>query len=277
MQPGVVWEFTALPSSLEIHGKRPLRFFEKRCVARRQMFAFLCSFSVNSWGLWLKIEIFEMKRVTNEAGQYWSSLFIAIFSPPRYESAKRIRWFTFCVQGLNRAETCAKAIIISTLCSKQIFRNQKSIKSWKEISTAATWSVLKRTPKWLETISPIYGREIISNFQKIKQNMKFLFLSLRFVSTTNEKERNPFCQLMIVVRLIAKRWRLRQDYATWVPKTVLTQSIVRNKRFHLLCFNMCEHNSQIYLPLSEFFLLKYFTFWTGIINNAGFQFSFSVM
>lgn len=130
---------------------------------------------IRRWGLWLKIEIFQMKRVTNEAGQYWSSLFIAIFPPPKYESAKRIIWLTFCVQGF----VSVKAIIISSLSSTQIFHNQKSIKSWsmKGDFNCGDMARSKLQSDWKQS-EPYMAEKLFQTSKKIKQKHEISFFCL---------------------------------------------------------------------------------------------------
>lgn len=110
-----------------------------------------------------------------------------------------------------------------------------------------------KTPKWFgletnSTISTIYGPEI-ENFQtaiikKTPKTWNFFFLPL-FVSADNERKeigRNNkkirFGCLWLLFRLIAKK-----NYSAITQcahrKPILTQSMVRNKRFHVHWVCVC--------------------------------------
>lgn len=114
----------------------------------------------------------------------------------------------------------------------------------------------------LETISTIYGQEIDFWWNRKHENFFFLaFTTTTIIITTatNQKERNPFRLLYDCVSFDSSsekifRWAITQRANR---KTILTQSIVRNKRF-FMCTCIRANIIGIYcrfLPLTGYFFV----------------------
>lgn len=95
-------------------------------------------------------------------------------------------------------------------------------------------SEIPQTPINIDNSHPSYQSHTKLNLKRWNGSWNFFFFRLsrsRSGQPPAEKERNPFRLLMIAVSFDSSK-NYYCDYATRAPKTVLTQSIVRNKRFH---------------------------------------------
>lgn len=90
----------------------------------------------------------------------------------------------------------------------------------------------------METISTIYGRKIeilLRTPKKLEISFFFLFVSADRRASAG-KTIHPIRLLMIAVSFDSEAKKYFMAITQREPKTVLTQSIVRNKRFHVHVF-----------------------------------------